>query len=592
MTGPIMPSGKHSFSNTRLKQWAYKKLAASPMVNRIAVRIENGLQNLRFRMLMLSGRETFNTTVTGEDLEKLAALVKSEKNYKEILDQLPDMVYIHTMEGEFRWVNKIAQKKIGFSSEGTLSISDLLTQESLEYAVRQVAKAKKARKIPTLEFTLKSGMEIEVRGILIEHEGEECILAISRDITQRKQTERVIAAVLEIDQWISEGTKLDKILQLIADKAVEVLPFIDKCSIQIPNLNDGSLGVAALSEGFPREYGKRKKRKLSTRAYEESKILVTNYAQSFGTSAGEDVRSALYAGLEVKARGSTGEETDRLGEISMYSCSENVFTSEELVELSSDDIKGSAYLSLVKMFLDRAAAAIRTAKMATTDFLTGLPTAEVFASELLVAVKRSMEDKSPISILIPDIDKFKAANDTFGNTPHGDNIIKRFANIILQNVYKRDFVARLGGDEFGDLLRNTTRDEAMLAAERLLEAVENEEIVVSAEVRQRKIKKGIKDGLIYKRMVREGVHVIGLKASIGGITIPSELFDMIDLNKPEVKVKEDELARVIIEKAMNLAFLASKQAKDRAGKRIIIAGGEKLMSAVQQILDSRNNSNE
>ena len=65
-----------------------------------------------------------------------------------------------------------------------------------------------------------------------------------------------------------------------------------------------------------------------------------------------------------------------------------------------------------------------------------------------------------------DIDSFKSYNDTYGH-PAGDERIKAIANILLANVRDPDIAARYGGEEFALILPHTTKEGALLLAERL-----------------------------------------------------------------------------------------------------------------------------
>lgn len=67
------------------------------------------------------------------------------------------------------------------------------------------------------------------------------------------------------------------------------------------------------------------------------------------------------------------------------------------------------------------------------------------------------------SIVLFDLDKFKAINDTYGHDM-GDEALKRFTSVIRENLKGRDFVFRLGGDEFMALLPNTSFQDSQSIA--------------------------------------------------------------------------------------------------------------------------------
>ncbi|MDP3291320.1 MAG: GGDEF domain-containing protein [Sulfuricurvum sp.] len=67
------------------------------------------------------------------------------------------------------------------------------------------------------------------------------------------------------------------------------------------------------------------------------------------------------------------------------------------------------------------------------------------------------------SIILFDLDKFKPINDTYGHDI-GDEVLKRFASVIRENLKGRDYVFRLGGDEFLALLPHTSAHDAEMIA--------------------------------------------------------------------------------------------------------------------------------
>jgi len=84
----------------------------------------------------------------------------------------------------------------------------------------------------------------------------------------------------------------------------------------------------------------------------------------------------------------------------------------------------------------------------------------------------SRRGNNPLSVLIIDIDNFKAINDNFGHHI-GDIVIKSLSNIFINTIRKSDIAIRYGGEEFLLLLTNTNIDNAKIIAEKLRNHVEN-----------------------------------------------------------------------------------------------------------------------
>lgn len=124
-----------------------------------------------------------------------------------------------------------------------------------------------------------------------------------------------------------------------------------------------------------------------------------------------------------------------------------------------------ASASLARAYSHRAAEA-----RAATDALTGLPNRRYF-DEFVTLLARRRRSGDAIGILMIDIDKFKALNDTHGHAT-GDEVLRAVAGVIVAAVREDDVPARWGGEEFVVLLRNPSRAVVIEVAERVRAAVE------------------------------------------------------------------------------------------------------------------------
>jgi len=109
--------------------------------------------------------------------------------------------------------------------------------------------------------------------------------------------------------------------------------------------------------------------------------------------------------------------------------------------------------------------------LAITDGLTGLRNHRAFKEKLEEEWLRSVRFKSPFSLALLDVDKFKQYNDSFGH-PAGDVVLKQISSVIRDITRVTDFPARYGGEEFVIILPNTTEQEAIVFGERLRFAIE------------------------------------------------------------------------------------------------------------------------
>jgi diguanylate cyclase (GGDEF)-like protein/PAS domain S-box-containing protein len=109
--------------------------------------------------------------------------------------------------------------------------------------------------------------------------------------------------------------------------------------------------------------------------------------------------------------------------------------------------------------------------MSLTDVLTGLANRRRFDRYLGTEWRRSMRDSKPLSLLMLDVDLFKAYNDTYGHQ-HGDSCLKQIAEACMDVVSRPgDLVARFGGEEFVVALPNTESEGAMQVADKICESL-------------------------------------------------------------------------------------------------------------------------
>jgi len=110
--------------------------------------------------------------------------------------------------------------------------------------------------------------------------------------------------------------------------------------------------------------------------------------------------------------------------------------------------------------------------LALKDSLTGLANRRSFDMTLTTEWNRSARDHASLSVLLIDIDYFKAYNDEYGHQA-GDECLKRVAlAMAAQSFRPADTVARYGGEEFAVILPSTDRGGAVEVAERIRDAVQ------------------------------------------------------------------------------------------------------------------------
>jgi diguanylate cyclase (GGDEF)-like protein len=128
------------------------------------------------------------------------------------------------------------------------------------------------------------------------------------------------------------------------------------------------------------------------------------------------------------------------------------------------------FADLVGMALANADARGQLRRLASTDYLTGLPNARAFHERLAEEAGRARRYERPLSLVIMDLDHFKEVNDTYGHAV-GDQVLTELARRLDALVRGGEMVARIGGEEFAWILPETDGAGAVVAAERARRAI-------------------------------------------------------------------------------------------------------------------------
>ncbi len=111
-------------------------------------------------------------------------------------------------------------------------------------------------------------------------------------------------------------------------------------------------------------------------------------------------------------------------------------------------------------------------ELSITDGLTGLHNQRHFYNELDKEMERSKRQHLTLSLLLFDLDDFKAFNDIHGHL-EGDRVLRSVSQAVLKSIRRMDSAYRYGGDEFTVILPGATQNEGAQVAERIKKSFEN-----------------------------------------------------------------------------------------------------------------------
>jgi diguanylate cyclase (GGDEF)-like protein len=181
-------------------------------------------------------------------------------------------------------------------------------------------------------------------------------------------------------------------------------------------------------------------------------VAIRLHDGAHAAQAGASIAEAAQLVVPIRFRG------DALGALHIESCSDDVFTPESVM----------AFESLAA----QVAGAIRLHRLSTIDPLTGAANRRQFDDAIGLEWRRAARGNAPLTLMMIDIDHFKAFNDANGHQA-GDDCLRRVCDALRQRLHRAgDLVARYGGEEFAVMVSGIERDNARELAESLRVAVE------------------------------------------------------------------------------------------------------------------------
>jgi len=171
-----------------------------------------------------------------------------------------------------------------------------------------------------------------------------------------------------------------------------------------------------------------------------------------------------------------------MGTLRVNSARAETFTNDELRLLDAIGALASSAISNAKLYE-------KTEELAIRDSLTGLYLRRHFYERLKHEHRRALLNKRPLAFLMCDLDHFKACNDRFGHGA-GDLMLIRFAEVMREST-ENAILARYGGEEFAVLLPDSSKADALAAAERIRARVEQAEFMLRREKIQMTVSIGV-----------------------------------------------------------------------------------------------------
>ncbi|MCD5361278.1 diguanylate cyclase [Chromobacterium aquaticum] len=405
-----------------------------------------------------------------------AAMLRREQEFRTLVENSEDVIARYDLELRCQFINRSVGRYSALTREEHLGRGvhdkdwpDSARANFAEECAKLLTSGE-ARRFE-LELSLTARRVIfEVR-LFPEFDlsgGLRSILAVEREITHSRQSERLLAEENAVMEMIAGNAPLQDALNQVC-RMMESQLNRGACSIMLLNAAGDTLRLAA-GQSLPPGY-----RQLL------EQVPVGPEAGSCGTAVHrkslvivEDIAlSPLWAGYReqiapfgLQACWSTpifSSDRRLLGAFAIYHPEPHLPEPEEL-QLAQRSTH------LIAIALQRDAHEKKLYQLATLDELTGLCNRRQFIALAGREIERNRRYQLSLAVLMMDLDHFKSINDRHGHAK-GDEVIVHFAQSCRNVLRSTDICGRLGGEEFAAVLPDTKMEDALLAAERLRRAV-------------------------------------------------------------------------------------------------------------------------
>ncbi len=415
------------------------------------IRKDGELRYLRvFRKEILwNGRKQFqviyNDVTDKKRIEE--TLHREQQRFRSLIEHSTDIIVVLDPKGTITYVNPAVERVLGYSPEERIGKSslDLIHPEDKSFLIQAfLALSHNAEAAPfrgEMRLRHKDGNYRTVEAVashLVSNGAVEAVIINYRDITERKEAEEALRKSEE---------RYTKLVNAIPDLVVQT-----DLHGNIHFVNDNTLKYSLYTR---EELEGQNMLKFVSPQY-HSKAIQHNLMMQEGRALGPQeygliTKDGREISFEINGEILFDENGAPYGFVRVCRDISERKKAEEALKKSEQ-----RYLELSIM-----------------DDLTQLYNSRHFYEQLKKEVERSNRYGQPLTLLLMDLDRFKAFNDTYGHL-EGDNVLSRLGQVIKRCLRESDSAYRYGGEEFTILLPMTTREEGVVTAQRIQDEMRRE----------------------------------------------------------------------------------------------------------------------
>ncbi|MHB1000573.1 MAG: bifunctional diguanylate cyclase/phosphodiesterase [Armatimonadota bacterium] len=375
------------------------------------------------------------------------ALRTSETNYRTIFDTANDAIFVfNTNTGKVIDVNQRMTEIFGYSREEALGLSlkDLSAPGYNNAKDLRIISSVNDSKLFEWVTRKKTGeilwVEVNLKHVSIG--GRDCILAIVRDIMERKQAETILR------------------MQISA---------INAATDQIM-ITDADGNILYVNPAFENETG-----------YSHTEVVGKNLVFVKSGYHQDKLRDGLTSSIRT---GNTWHEEAIIRRKNGTLYAEDI----TVTPVRNDAGVVEYFIAINRNITDKKVYEQKLDHLAHHDPLTGLPNRLLLSDRLLQRLAQAHRKGQMLAIMFLDLDHFKDINDTKGHN-EGDKILRAVAKRLTSCLREVDTVARMGGDEFTIIVSDITRPEdASTVAKKIINnlskpfAINGDEVLISTSI--------------------------------------------------------------------------------------------------------------
>jgi len=366
------------------------------------------------------------------------ALRESKERYRTLVENASDVVFRTDDTGRFTFVNPAALRITGHEEKEIVGrhyptfIRPDMRDEAMKFYGRQLVKGIQ-NTYYECPIIAKDGHEVwlgQNTQLIVENGHVIGFQAVSRDITDRKRIEEELRDSEERYRRIIEASS-DAILL----RSKDIVIYANPAALKLFRANHPGdlIGKQYLDLVHPDD------RALS--AERVKKTMDENWIAS-----PREHRMLALDGQVLHVE-STGVPVKYRGETHVFGIFRDITERKQAEEALRDSEKRYRELSIV-------------------DDLTQLYNSRHFYFQLKIELDRSNRYEQPLTLLLLDLDDFKAFNDAYGHV-EGDQVLLRLGQVVKRCLRETDFAYRYGGEEFTIILPMTTSADGAVTAERI-----------------------------------------------------------------------------------------------------------------------------